>query len=298
MIKPSLVSIIIPTYNRADLIGETLDSILSQSYQHWECIVVDDGSTDRGLEVVNSYAKIEPRIKIFERPSDRAKGANACRNYGFEKSSGAYIQFLDSDDLLSINKLKSQIELAINTDADVITCKWGRFINNDDFRIKESSLYNSYSPASNLIIAYGLEKSFLPSHIFLVKKEVFFKSGLWNEDLKINQDGELYCRVLCQSNKVVFDVNSYVKYRIVANDKTSNLSSLEKAKDLTKSWKLISKYLRKKDKDLFKSYIDFGKKYAFGLLKVNFKKEIFRNIFFYRKQLQSFLIYKFNKKKP
>ncbi|WP_372938266.1 glycosyltransferase family 2 protein, partial [Seonamhaeicola sp.] len=86
-----LVSIIIPTYNRAHLIGETLDSVLAQTYTHWECIVVDDGSSDHTSQVVATYCKNDARFQYHQRPLDRPKGANACRNYGFELSKGEYI---------------------------------------------------------------------------------------------------------------------------------------------------------------------------------------------------------------
>ena len=78
--KP-LVSIIIPTYNRAHLIAETLDSIIAQTYTNWECIVVDDGSTDPTDELMETYCKKDSRFQYYHRPKNRPKGANACRNY-------------------------------------------------------------------------------------------------------------------------------------------------------------------------------------------------------------------------
>lgn len=95
-----LVSIIIPTYNRAHLIGQTLDSVCAQTYEHWECIVVDDGSSDYTKELLAFYTEKDARIQYHNRPSDRPKGANACRNYGFELSTGKFIQWFDSDDLM------------------------------------------------------------------------------------------------------------------------------------------------------------------------------------------------------
>lgn len=97
-----LVSIIIPTFNRAHLISETLDSVLAQTYQNWECIIVDDGSTDNTNEMVGAYTTKDSRFQFYYRPVGRPKGANACRNYGFETSKGGCIMFLDSDDTLEI----------------------------------------------------------------------------------------------------------------------------------------------------------------------------------------------------
>lgn len=94
------VSIIIPTYNRANLICDALESVVQQSLVDWECLVIDDGSTDNTLAIVSEFLKKDVRFSFYIRPSHRAKGANACRNFGLEKSLGQYICWLDSDDVL------------------------------------------------------------------------------------------------------------------------------------------------------------------------------------------------------
>lgn len=111
-----LVSVIIPTYNRADLIGETLDSVLAQTYANWECIVVDDGSSDNTEQVVKSYVNKDSRFRYYKRPQDRQKGGNTCRNIGFELSKGEFICWLDSDDLFVKNKIEFQIKKLIHTE--------------------------------------------------------------------------------------------------------------------------------------------------------------------------------------
>ena len=105
-----LVSIIIPTYNRAGLIGETLQSVINQTYTNWECIVVDDGSTDKTKEVVERKAYQEKRIKFLTR-NRKPKGAQTCRNIGINAAKGDWIAFLDSDDLYLPHKLETQINL-------------------------------------------------------------------------------------------------------------------------------------------------------------------------------------------
>ncbi|MFB3389173.1 glycosyltransferase family 2 protein [Flavobacterium sp. LAR06] len=99
MNKP-LVSIIIPTYNRANIIGKTLDSICAQTYQNWECIIIDDGSTDNTDFVVAEYTEKDSRFNYFAKPNYKPKGASSCRNYGLDNAKGRYIIFLDSDDVL------------------------------------------------------------------------------------------------------------------------------------------------------------------------------------------------------
>ena len=123
----TLVSIIIPTYNRAHLIEDTLDSIRKQSYDNWECIIVDDGSTDDTEKRLDTYIKKDSRFKFYKRPETMPKGANACRNFGFEKSRGDYINWFDSDDIMEPNKLEVQVKI-LEHDLDIPYCicqtKW------------------------------------------------------------------------------------------------------------------------------------------------------------------------------
>ena len=122
----SLISIIIPTYNRAHLIGETLDSIVAQTYSNWECIVVDDGSTDTTAEVMREYVKKDSRFQYHQRPENKLKGPNSCRNYGFELSKGEYIKWFDSDDVMLPTLLEKQI-LSFVDNVEMSVCKLSYF---------------------------------------------------------------------------------------------------------------------------------------------------------------------------
>lgn len=106
-----LVSIIIPIYNRALVISETLDSIIEQDYQKWECIIVDDGSTDDSSEIIQMYIDKDPRFNLYQRPDFYKKGANGARNYGFDLSKGEFIQWFDSDDIMHENMLSEKITI-------------------------------------------------------------------------------------------------------------------------------------------------------------------------------------------
>jgi glycosyltransferase involved in cell wall biosynthesis len=104
--KKPLVSVIIPTYNRAHYVTETIQSVLDQSYQDFEIIVVDDGSTDNTREVIASFK--EPRLKYLFQEN---QGVCAARNNGINASEGEYIKFLDSDDVLLKNALEKQVQV-------------------------------------------------------------------------------------------------------------------------------------------------------------------------------------------
>jgi glycosyltransferase involved in cell wall biosynthesis len=111
MANSSLVSILIPNYNKAPYLRETLDSVLAQTYPHCECIIVDYDSTDNSWEILEEYAQKDSRFKIYRRPDHLPKGGNTARNYALEKSVGNLCLFLDSDDILRQMCLANRIEL-------------------------------------------------------------------------------------------------------------------------------------------------------------------------------------------
>lgn len=106
-----LVSIIIATYNRAAYIENTLNAIASQTYQNFECIIIDDGSTDNTAAIVDPIVSSDFRFNYIVRPDTIKKGANYSRNYGFSLSKGEYIKFFDSDDVM----LPDHIEICVTT---------------------------------------------------------------------------------------------------------------------------------------------------------------------------------------
>lgn len=103
---PPLVSIIMPTYNYGRMIGETLKSLCAQTYRNWECLVVDDGSTDDTPDVVKAFVAQDPRFKYFRQQNQLQA---AAKNLGLEHSAGQYVQFLDADDLIEDRKLELQV---------------------------------------------------------------------------------------------------------------------------------------------------------------------------------------------
>lgn len=112
-----VVTVIIPCYNYGHLIDQTLESIQAQTYLNWECLVVDDGSTDQTREVVTHYAEKDERIKyIFQ----ENRGAGAARNNGIRNSRSQYLQFLDADDMIEATKLACQVEYLVqHPDVDI-----------------------------------------------------------------------------------------------------------------------------------------------------------------------------------
>jgi glycosyltransferase involved in cell wall biosynthesis len=103
-----LVSVIIPAFNASSFIGACVDSVIQQTYSNWECIIVDDGSQDETLELLDKY-RDRPQFKIIHHPNNANKGVSKTRNLGIEHSQGTYIAFLDADDVFHPNKLALQV---------------------------------------------------------------------------------------------------------------------------------------------------------------------------------------------
>lgn len=134
--KP-LVTIIIPLFNRSTIIGETIESILNQTYQQIEVLVIDDQSTDNSFQIAKSYEAVSNKIKAIQRKSSQKKGANSCRNIGLSLAKGHYIKWIDSDDLLSFNIIELQVDDLIKSNSDISVCRAKKFIQRTSYIEKE-----------------------------------------------------------------------------------------------------------------------------------------------------------------
>lgn len=191
---PSLISIIIPTYNRSHLLAETLDSIIAQTYTLWECIVVDDGSSDYTKELMDFYVNKDSRILFVDRPFNRAKGANACRNYGYEISKGAYINWFDDDDLMHSEKLEIQLNSLKDSKYDYSVCQALVFENTIKTVL---GLRNKWIGSDNVFYDYLTTKIGWMTPSALWRKDFLEKQlYLFDEDLKAAQEWEFHLRIL------------------------------------------------------------------------------------------------------
>lgn len=188
-----LVSIIIPTFNRAHILVETLDSILAQTYTNWECIVVDDGSSDNTKDLLSIYIKKDSRFFYHKRPRDRKKGANACRNYGFDISKGDFLNWFDDDDIMHPEKLQIQVKALVDSKDKFSICQslcFDKTIEN----ILDKPLYNLYS--KSIFYDYlqmkikWLTQAPMWKRDFLCKQEYLF-----DEELQAAQEWEFHCRM-------------------------------------------------------------------------------------------------------
>jgi len=207
--KP-LVSILIPAYNSEKWIGATLDSAIAQTWDRKEIIVVDDGSTDGTLQLAEQFAA--KGVRVF---AQKNQGAAAARNKAYSLSRGDYIQWLDADDLLSPDKIASQMELAEHNGGKLtlFSCGWGRFLYRyDRARFVPTPLWCDLSPSEWLM--RKMERNIhMQTATWLVSRELTATAGPWNTRLLGDDDGEYFCRVLLASDGVRFVGDGRVYYR-------------------------------------------------------------------------------------
>ena len=211
-----LVSVIIPTFNRASLLYRSIESVLKQSYGHWELIIVDDGSTDNTKEVVKKYMNKDARIKYL--CFEENKGVSISRNYGIAESNGEYVAFLDSDDKWEVEHLHNSIKTLIKEDTHVSFALWkertssGReykiFDNEKRWEVLNMAIKELNTISREDVIVFPspafFEFSLLARlyccqiNTMVCSKEVFKKAGLFNNDLLASEDIEFITRVVCE----------------------------------------------------------------------------------------------------
>ncbi|SFO47954.1 Glycosyl transferase family 2 [Algoriphagus ornithinivorans] len=218
MKESSLVSILIPNFNKANYLRFTLDSVIGQTYSNWECIIVDDFSTDDSWKILEEYSGRDQRFKIYRRPKNRKQGGNAARNFAFEKSVGEYIQWLDSDDLIHPEKLEIQLNDLKGKSSKIISLSnWRGFSGNivPSNNINKDLRWSDYSNRGDEFLLNLWEREqFVPPHAYLMHRGVLEVSGLWDEDLIQNQDGEFMTRVLLKSDEIIFNQGITAFYRL------------------------------------------------------------------------------------
>ena len=215
-----MVSIIVPCYNQAHYMAETLNSVIAQTYNNWECIILNDGATDNTEEVALAYCKKDNRFRYHKHEN---KGLSATRNVGIRLAEGQYLQFLDSDDILAPDKLQKQVSLLEDTVADVCTCHHDMF-NNCDF---EHRYTYPLSEASHRFTLKDLGNTFviaihngLFSRSFIIENNVLF-----NEDLRSYEDWLFWATLIVKGAQFI-EINEILAHYRIHLDSMSKQSAI------------------------------------------------------------------------
>ncbi|MBL0738880.1 glycosyltransferase family 2 protein [Flavobacterium sp. GN10] len=278
------ISIIIPTYNRAYLIRETLDSILAQTYRNWECIVIDDGSTDNTEDLLREFIDKDNRFQYYKRPAEKLKGPNSCRNYGYEKSKGELIQFFDSDDIMKANCLEIKSSFFLES-IDLVICKLSLYDFERDIEIKQSNIvsddliFDYFSAKVALYISGPLWRK-----SFLGKRSVLFDESIincddWDFNMKMLYFDPKY--IICDKALILY--RKHQKSLSVEVEVEEHFAEVKKVSDLLDNHLILLK--NNKTTELNKFY-----KYAVDYNKSHLKKAILQN-----DKVQFFLLFRISR---
>jgi glycosyltransferase involved in cell wall biosynthesis len=235
------VSILIPLYNSERFIASVIDSAVKQTWVNKEIIIVDDGSEDNSLEFANKF-KAE-NVRIY---SQKNSGASSARNRAFKESTGQYIQYLDSDDILAPDKIENQLlQLKCDLPGTIASgpfCNFTGSIENFRTPVKDDG-YSSYDNPVDWLLIAAFDKAMFPTVVWLTPRKLIEEAGPWNEGLTYNDDSEFFARVLLKSNKIVFCENAVSYYRRGNPNSLGSQKSYIARKSEFDSLKLVTEHL-------------------------------------------------------
>ncbi|HEX9970582.1 MAG TPA: glycosyltransferase family A protein [bacterium] len=180
-----VVSVIIPTYNRAAVLEDAIESVLNQTFKNFELLIIDDGSSDHTPQLVEKY---HDKIKYFFQIN---KGPAAARNFGIQNSQGDLICFLDSDDRWIQNKLEIQVEL-MESDPDIKICYTDEIWVRHGVRINQKNVHRK---SSGWIYQKCLPLCIISPSSVMMRREVFDQVGLFDESMIVCEDYDLWLRI-------------------------------------------------------------------------------------------------------
>lgn len=243
------LSVIIPMYNTQKYISTCLDSLLEQTYKDFEVVIIDDGSTDKGPDIVKKYIKFDKRIQLF---TQKNRGPSVARNRGIELSKGKYLYFLDSDDYINKYTFEKCIYEYENNDIDLITFdakvtyekKYYETKNRDyismmsSFYDRSSIFLESKAMNSEDFVKTGFLKDKFKGNVVLYffKKDTIVNNIIkFNDGIKNYEDFLFLYYILKNTKKVKYLSEPFYFRRLTGNSLTTKLtneSNKEKARDI------------------------------------------------------------------
>jgi glycosyltransferase involved in cell wall biosynthesis len=234
----SLISIIVPCYNQAHYLDEALQSIYNQSHNNWECIVVNDGSTDHTEALAKQWSARDKRFKYIYQEN---KGLSGARNTGLSLVNGSYVQFLDADDVLVSTKLEACLRALEGQNTNTIAVTNFLMLSNQTTKAQPAycELKQELLTFKNILYLWDIDFT-IPIHCGLFPAAVCKDVG-FEESLKGKEDWLFWVRVTQQGAKVLFIDRPLVFYRL--NPKSMSRSDANMKAYHLQAFSLLSNYL-------------------------------------------------------
>ncbi len=236
-----LVSIVMSAYNAEKYLPKALDSIISQSYPHWELIAIDDGSKDSTLEILKSYQEKDKRIQIVSREN---KGIPYSLNEGIALAQGDLIARMDADDIMLPNRLEEQVRFLVdNPEVSMSSCH-AYYINGKD-KVIGVQKYTGFDSVEECKATFAQRKIVLCNHPgFMAYKKAFVEVGGY-KDIPAAEDLDLFTRMVEKGNILVIHPKILLKYRIHGSSAVANTSKSMLNQKMS-SWVIHCAVLRQK----------------------------------------------------
>lgn len=270
----SVISVIVPVYNAGKYLDRCVSSILSQTFNNCEILLINDGSTDNSLEICNSYAQRDQRIKVV---SQANAGVSAARNIGLSIAAGKYVMFVDSDDYMLPGMCEMMVEAIESKDADCIICgtteTWGGL-----WAPEENEDYTNLTSFKKDFIRHLSTELLSPPWNKIYKRELikngFDSSVSFGEDLMFNLDYFKNCKKIAFISDAPFYHEKANENSLVNKVYPSRLSEIEKVHSA------VLDFYEGSDPDISKKYIrDIIVYYRAVVQNRNFKREEKRAFF-------------------
>jgi glycosyltransferase involved in cell wall biosynthesis len=229
-----LVSIIIPCFNAAPCLADSVESCLRQTYANIELIIVDDGSTDESKAIARAFTS--RKVTVVAQAN---VGNGAARNRGLASASGDFIQYLDADDILDARKIEIQVERLLHDGIDCLASgAWVRFSDDLDAAVfSPDPIWKDLSPIDWICTSWDWG-GMMASHAWLMHKSLALAIGPWDEELCRNVDGEYFTRAVLASRRVLFCGDAKVYYRTVPVNTVSRNRTRKGLQDTLRSVEL------------------------------------------------------------
>lgn len=272
MEKQIFISIIIPVYNAEQTIERTLSSIVNQDYKSIELIIVNDCSTDNSQQIVNKFIdSVSTKIKCIEQP--RNMGVASARNKGLENAAGDYVYYVDADDTVENNTLKSMAAEALKTDADIIGCEWNITLKENKRWIKQPSVSTPLEAFKEM--CYGKLRWNL--WLFMVKKEVYLKENIqFIDDLNIGEDLMVLGKIFLSSKSISIIHTPLYNYNSVNSQSISKEKKDKYIQDVTSNLQELEYFAEKKSYNLDEYFANLKLSIKYPLLMTNNKEDYIR----------------------
>lgn len=272
--QDKLVSVIVPVFNAEKYVNRCIDSILNQTYEHLEVILVNDGSSDGSIKICEKWEKLDSRVKIITQEN---LGVSSARNTGIKNATGDYVSFVDNDDWLRPEMYKNLVKQAEKENADLTFCK---FINVDNNYNRENINEVNLSPENLKNVEYFFLKNRKDCTLsgiigccnrILIKKQML-KTLKFDETLKYGENVIFVLNLIKQAKKIAV-VNEYLYNHF--KDSAIKTYEPEYLENLKAYHTTVSKFFKENDLDF---YYLLDNDYIHKIIKANIKNPEFVNI--------------------